>query len=177
MSFIDYKEDTIISKYDLNGKLAKENQAYWQQKSTEYEQLINRIKLGGGVSNIEKQHAKGRLTARERLKLLLDKNTEFFELGTFVAHEMYEEWGGCPGGGTIAGFGIISGRTGTSRKENLSLSSAMIIILINICVSMLNTCSISVKPLYLYNNLSRPNLVLFPPAIINAVISFIFIIL
>ena len=59
---------------------------------------------------IEKQHQKGRLSVRERLNLLLDKGTTFFELGIFVAYEMYEEWGGCPAGGTITGIGTISGR-------------------------------------------------------------------
>ncbi|MCK4561115.1 MAG: acyl-CoA carboxylase subunit beta [Calditrichia bacterium] len=100
----------IITKCDLSGKLASDNQNYWQKTYDVYSKLSNEIKLGGGVSNIEKQHLKGRLTARERLQLLLDDQAEFFEFGIFVASEMYEEWGGCPGGGVITGLGTISGK-------------------------------------------------------------------
>ncbi len=110
MSFIEYKENLIITKCDLGGKLASDNQDYWQKTYDAYSKLSHQIKLGGGVSNIEKQHQKGRLTARERLQLLLDDQTEFFEFGIFVASEMYEEWGGCPGGGVITGLGTISGK-------------------------------------------------------------------
>ena len=110
MSFIEYKENLIITKCDLGGKLASDNQDYWQKTYDAYSKLSNQIKLGGGVSNIEKQHQKGRLTARERLQLLLDDQTEFFEFGIFVASEMYEEWGGCPGGGVITGLGTIAGK-------------------------------------------------------------------
>ena len=110
MSFIEYKENLIITKCDLSGKLASDNQNYWQKTYDVYSKLSNEIKLGGGVSNIEKQHLKGRLTARERLQLLLDDQAEFFEFGIFVASEMYEEWGGCPGGGVITGLGTISGK-------------------------------------------------------------------
>jgi acetyl-CoA carboxylase carboxyltransferase component len=110
VSFIEYKENLIITKCDLRGKLASDNQNYWQKTYDVYSKLSNQIKLGGGVSNIEKQHLKGRLTARERLQLLLDDQAEFFEFGIFVASEMYEEWGGCPGGGVITGLGTISGK-------------------------------------------------------------------
>jgi acetyl-CoA carboxylase carboxyltransferase component len=110
VSFIEYKENLIITKCDLSGKLASDNQDYWQKTYDVYSKLSNEIKLGGGVSNIEKQHLKGRLTARERLQLLLDDQAEFFEFGIFVASEMYEEWGGCPGGGVITGLGTISGK-------------------------------------------------------------------
>src|SRR5205823_7489648 len=58
---------------------------------------------GGGPKAIESQHAKKRLIARERIDLLIDRNTEFFELGIYAAHEMYEEWGGAPSAGVVAG--------------------------------------------------------------------------
>src|ERR1700729_1297103 len=57
---------------------------------------------GGGAKAIENQHAKGRLTARERIELLADPET-FFELGAYGAHGMYEEWGGAPAAGGITG--------------------------------------------------------------------------
>jgi 3-methylcrotonyl-CoA carboxylase beta subunit len=68
------------------------------------------IRLGGGVKAAEAQHSKGRLTARERLKLLLDEGTEFLELGLWAAHGMYAEYGGAPGAGVVTGLGTVSGR-------------------------------------------------------------------
>lgn len=68
------------------------------------------IKLGGGEKRIEKEHAKGKLTARERIDLLVDPETEFFELGLWAGFEMYEEEGGCASGGVITGIGTVSGR-------------------------------------------------------------------
>jgi len=68
------------------------------------------IRLGGGEKAKEAQHAKGRLTARERIKLLLDEGTEFLELGLWAAHGMYAEYGGAPGAGVVTGLGRVSGR-------------------------------------------------------------------
>jgi acetyl-CoA carboxylase carboxyltransferase component len=68
------------------------------------------IRLGGGEKAIEGQHSKGRLTARERLNLLLDKGTEFLELGLWAANGMYGEYGGAPGAGVVTGLGWVSGR-------------------------------------------------------------------
>ena len=73
MSFIEYKDNQIITKYDPGSALSSDNHDYWRKSSDKYLKLTNQIKLGGGVSNIEKQHQKGRLTVRERLKLLLDE--------------------------------------------------------------------------------------------------------
>jgi 3-methylcrotonyl-CoA carboxylase beta subunit len=69
-----------------------------------------KIRLGGGEKAIESQHAKKRLTARERIKLLIDRDTEFFELGLYAAYEMYEEWGGAPSAGVVTGLGRVHGR-------------------------------------------------------------------
>jgi 3-methylcrotonyl-CoA carboxylase beta subunit len=69
-----------------------------------------KIRLGGGEKAIESQHAKKRLTARERITLLIDRDTEFFELGLYAAYEMYEEWGGAPSAGVITGLGRVHGR-------------------------------------------------------------------
>ena len=68
------------------------------------------IRLGGGAKAAEAQHGKGRLTARERLNLLLDEGAEFLELGLWAAHEMYTEYGGAPGAGVVTGLGKVSGR-------------------------------------------------------------------
>src|SRR6476469_6237803 len=69
-----------------------------------------KIRLGGGEKAIESQHNKKRLTARERINLLIDRDTEFFELGLFAAYEMYEEWGGAPSAGVVTGLGRVHGR-------------------------------------------------------------------
>jgi len=68
-----------------------------------------KIREGGGAKAIESQHNKGRLTARERINLLVDPST-FFEIGSFAAHGMYEEWGGAPAAGVITGLGRIHTR-------------------------------------------------------------------
>ena len=68
-----------------------------------------KIREGGGPKAIENQHSKGRLTARERISLLVDPGT-FFEIGSFAAYGMYEEWGGAPAGGVITGLGRIHTR-------------------------------------------------------------------
>jgi 3-methylcrotonyl-CoA carboxylase beta subunit len=68
------------------------------------------IRLGGGAKAAEAQHAKGRLTVRERLKLLLDEGTELLELGLWAAHGMYGDYGGAPGAGVVTGLGRVCGR-------------------------------------------------------------------
>jgi len=68
------------------------------------------IRLGGGAKAAEAQNAKGRLTVRERLKLLLDEGAEFLELGLWAARGMYEEYGGAPAAGVVTGLGRVSGR-------------------------------------------------------------------
>jgi len=68
-----------------------------------------KIREGGGLKAIESQHNKGRLTARERITLLVDAGS-FFETGSFAAYDMYEEWGGAPAAGVITGLGRIHTR-------------------------------------------------------------------
>ena len=71
---------------------------------------FEKIKLGGGKKAIARQREKNKLTARERISHLLDKAQPFIEIAPFAGFEMYEEQGGCPAGGTVAGIGYISGR-------------------------------------------------------------------
>jgi acetyl-CoA carboxylase carboxyltransferase component len=68
------------------------------------------IRLGGGAKAAQAQHAKSRLTARERLQLLLDDGTDFLELGLWAAHGMYSDYGGAPGAGVVTGIGRVNGR-------------------------------------------------------------------
>ena len=77
---------------------------------TDVKNRFEKIKLGGGKKSIQKQKEKNKLTARERIEYLIDKNKPFVEIGAFAGYEMYEEFGGCPAAGTVAGLGYISGR-------------------------------------------------------------------
>ena len=74
------------------------------------ERKLAEIKLGGGKKSIDKHHAKGKLTARERIELLLDKDSPRQEIGAFVADGMYEEYGGCPSGGVVIKIGYVTGK-------------------------------------------------------------------
>ncbi|MEZ5009962.1 MAG: acyl-CoA carboxylase subunit beta [Chitinophagales bacterium] len=76
----------------------------------ELKNRLKKIKLGGGQKGIDKQHAQGKLTARERIDYLLDDKSNFIEIGAFAGDEMYEEHGGCPAGGVVAGLGYIKKR-------------------------------------------------------------------
>ncbi len=72
--------------------------------------LGQEVQLGGGVKNIDKQHEKGKLTARERIAKLIDPGTELLEIGLFTAHGMYADEGGAPSAGVVVGIGRVSGR-------------------------------------------------------------------
>lgn len=69
-----------------------------------------KVKLGGGTKRIEKLHAEGKMTARERIDYLLDSKTKSIEIGGFVGEGMYEEHGGCPSGGVVVKIGYIKGK-------------------------------------------------------------------
>ena len=76
----------------------------------ELQNKLKAIYLGGGEEKIAKQHAQGKLVARERVKYLIDKGSDFIEVGAFAGHGLYKEHGGCPAGGVITGLGHVSGR-------------------------------------------------------------------
>ncbi len=99
----------------LESKL-KKDKAYLVREDF-YKNLIRKlngihekIKLGGGQKLIDKQHEKGKLTARERIAKLIDEGSSFLELNTFAAYDMYNEYGGAPCSGTIFGIGRIHNR-------------------------------------------------------------------
>ncbi|MEO6914343.1 MAG: carboxyl transferase domain-containing protein [Chitinophagaceae bacterium] len=71
---------------------------------------MEKISLGGGKKSIEKQHARKKLFARERIEYLIDKNSHFNEIGALAGFDMYESEGGCPAGGTVGGIGYVSGK-------------------------------------------------------------------
>lgn len=87
------------TNYDFNKELYRKIRA-----------VADNTYRGGGVKAIEKHHAKGKLTARERIEKLVDPDTEVLEVGLFCAHDMYKEQGGAPGAGVVVVIGIIQNR-------------------------------------------------------------------
>lgn len=81
-----------------------------QELIKSFDQQEEVIKQGGGLPRIEKEHKKGKMTARERVQFLIDEDSSFDEIGLWAAYEMYEEEGGCPSAGVVAGVGVVSGR-------------------------------------------------------------------
>jgi 3-methylcrotonyl-CoA carboxylase beta subunit len=79
-------------------------------KISRMEAQLQKIYLGGGEKRIAALHEKGKLTARERIDLLLDPETPRFEVGAFAGMGMYKEHGGCPAAGVIVVIGFISGK-------------------------------------------------------------------
>lgn len=86
------------------------NEDYMRLAVDELKAKLEKIYLGGGQKKIDSEHKKGKLTARERIEYLTDKNTTFLEIAALVGDEMYQEIGGCPSGGVVAGIGYVSGR-------------------------------------------------------------------
>ena len=83
----------------------------WQELIQEIKSQSDVIEMGGGQKSIDRQHKKGRQTARERIKNLLDSDSFFLEVGRWAGFEMYSEWGGTVSGSVICGLGKVSDRT------------------------------------------------------------------
>ncbi|MBM6500319.1 acyl-CoA carboxylase subunit beta [Flavobacterium macrobrachii] len=77
---------------------------------SDLKQRFAKVKLGGGEKRIEKLHAEGKMTARERIDYLLDEKVKSIEIGAFVGDGMYAEHGGCPSGGVVVKMGYIKGK-------------------------------------------------------------------
>ncbi|MCE3294678.1 MAG: Methylcrotonoyl-CoA carboxylase [Crocinitomicaceae bacterium] len=86
------------------------NEDLMRQKISRLESELSKIYEGGGKKRIEKLHEKGKLTARERIDLLLDPKSERVEIAAFAGYGMYEEHGGCPSGGVVVVIGYIHGK-------------------------------------------------------------------
>ena len=71
---------------------------------------LAKVKLGGGQKRIEKHHANGKMTARERIAYLLDSDDSAIEIGAFAGEGMYEDHGGCPSGGVVVKIGHVEGK-------------------------------------------------------------------
>src|SRR5215471_8518732 len=93
--------DKLATKVDATSARFEKNMRSMAELVSTFRNEEEQIGQGGGPKAIESQHGKGRLTARERVDLLIDPKTEFFELGIYAAYEMYEEWGGAPAAGVV----------------------------------------------------------------------------
>ncbi len=98
------------------GTPIQEDEAF-QRNREHYQSLLGRIaaagaavRIGGGEKAVARLRQKRKLTARERIERLLDPGSRFLEIGLFAAWGMYEEHGGAPSAGTVAGVGVIHGR-------------------------------------------------------------------
>jgi 3-methylcrotonyl-CoA carboxylase beta subunit len=103
-------ENALGSKLDMKAARFGANREALRVLMASLRVEEDEIRLGGGAKAAEAQRAKGRLTVRERLKLLLDEGPEFLELGLWAAYGMYEEYGGAPAAGVVTGLGRVSGR-------------------------------------------------------------------
>jgi 3-methylcrotonyl-CoA carboxylase beta subunit len=99
----------IESRVDGTSARFEANMRFLADMVSQVRNEEEKIREGGGAKAIESQHGKGRLTARERIHLLVDPGT-FFELGAYAAHKMYEEWGGAAAAGVITGLARIQTR-------------------------------------------------------------------
>jgi acetyl-CoA carboxylase carboxyltransferase component len=100
--------DKTTSASELPAEMARERTMQELVEQLRRDEL--QIAEGGGRPAIERQHEKGRLTARERIALLIDPESEFVELATYAAFQMYTEWGGAPAAGVVTGVGKVCGR-------------------------------------------------------------------
>src|ERR1700735_2015408 len=101
--------NVLTTKLDPTSARFEANMRFLADLMSQVRNEGEKICEGGGNKGIQNQHGKGRLTARERIDLLVDKKS-FFELGIYAAHGMYEEWGGAPAAGVITGIGRIHTR-------------------------------------------------------------------
>ncbi len=86
------------------------NEDVMKQLISKMENRLEQIYLGGGQKRIDKEHEKGKMTARERVAALIDPESDTIELGAFAGYGLYEEEGGCPGGGVVVVIGYVSGK-------------------------------------------------------------------
>ena len=103
-------QNVLGSSLDPQSARSRANRAALLELMAAMREQEDTIRLGGGTKAAAAQHAKKRLTVRERLKLLLDDGNDLFELGLWTAHDMYSEFGGSPAAGVITGLGRVSGR-------------------------------------------------------------------
>jgi len=87
-----------------------ENEIHHRNAVKELQSILGEVYLGGGKNRLEKKRSEGKLTARERISYLLDKNTPYQEIGALTAHNQYQDHGGCPSAGVITILGYVNNR-------------------------------------------------------------------
>ncbi len=102
-----HAKSIIFMNYDLE---FNKNEDQFKLLCAQLRQKLAKVREGGGAKRIEKEHEKGKMTARERIAYLIDKGSDFIEIGAFAADGMYAEHGGCPSAGVVTGLGYIHKR-------------------------------------------------------------------
>ncbi len=95
----------IKSNVDSTSEQFKKNHKFHARQVNELNEIVEKLAKGGGEKAFEKEHQKGKLTARERIKLLVDEDTDFLELSSLAAYETYKEY--VPSAGIICGVGQV----------------------------------------------------------------------
>ncbi|GIW24407.1 acyl-CoA carboxylase subunit beta [Meiothermus sp.] len=99
-----------ISPKERESSPFKQNKDAWVRLMADFRTSLEQVRQGGGAKAVERQHARGRLTARERIAALVDPGTEAEEILGYAGWQMYADWGGAPGGGVVTTIGKIAGR-------------------------------------------------------------------
>src|SRR5210317_1333128 len=108
--------EASVEKELFSKKMAKQDLGFHKNEDVNkqlwdaVQAKLTKIELGGGEKSAQKQKAKGKLLARERVDYLRDSDSHWIEIGAFAGFEQYEEYGGCPAGGVVMGIGRVSGR-------------------------------------------------------------------
>src|SRR4030095_10887616 len=105
LSSVIFASLTIPMNIEFN-----KNEDAMKMSLSHMQKRLEKIYEGGGKKAIQKQREKNKLTARERINYLIDEGGSFIEIGAFAGYEMYQEQGGCPAGGSVAGLGYVSRR-------------------------------------------------------------------
>jgi len=99
----------IESQIEKDDTFARRDE-HWRREVERMRAEEDTIRLGGGERSRKRQHDRGKMLARERIEALCDPGTAFLEIGLWAAHDMYQEWGGAPAAGVVAGIGTVAGR-------------------------------------------------------------------
>lgn len=107
LKYFKLQMKTKYSNTDIN---FNKNRNAYRELMRQLNAKLDTVKKGGGEKSTAKHKAKGKMTARERIKMLIDEGSDFWEIGAFAADGMYEEQGGCPSAGVVCGIGLVEGR-------------------------------------------------------------------
>jgi acetyl-CoA carboxylase carboxyltransferase component len=102
--------ETHIGSREREAPSFKQNKDAWVRLIADFQSSLDQVRQGGGPKAVERQHARGRLTARERIANLVDPGSEPGEILGYAGWQMYADWGGAPGGGVVTAIGKIAGR-------------------------------------------------------------------